>query len=187
MAWAAQAWLCVIGGAPRVGNARRAAAETVVEGVHLVGGVVQRAALGRPLAAHELHALARTQRDRARYGSIVSGVNGHLASWAAVGPLAGEGKPGSCPRREFRYQEEDLQALPGQRESRPVQCARMRATGRGSQWRRSGSVGRRAARPLWGAEAQAFPAPAEAAGSTGRSCLYPRSAVLRSRCGRWRA
>ena len=186
MAWAAQAWLCVIGGAPRVGNARRAAAETVVKGVHLVGGVVQRAARGRPLAAHELHAPARTQRDRARHGSIVSGVNGHLASWAAVGPLAGEGRPGSCPGRGFRYQEEDLQALPGQRESRPVQCARMRAMGRGSQSRRSGSVGRHAAQPLW-AEAQAFPAPAEAAGSTGRSCLYPRSAVLRSRCGRWRA
>ena len=123
--------MCVIGGAPRVGNAQRAAAETVVKGVDFVGGVVQRAARSRLLGAQELHAPARTQRDPARRGSIVSGVNGHLARWAAVGPLAGEGKPGSCPRREFRYQEEGLRALPGRRESRPVRCARMRATGRG--------------------------------------------------------
>ncbi len=85
---------CAIGGAPRVGNARRAAAETVVKGVHLLGGLF-RGSLHRPLAAHELHAAACTQRVRARHGSIVSGVNGHLASRAAVGPLAGKASPGA--------------------------------------------------------------------------------------------
>ena len=183
---------CAIGGAPRVGNARRAAAETVVRGFISRAGLF-RGQPARPLAAHELNARARTQRDRARHGSIVSGVNGHLASRAAaVGPWPGKASQGAVvatrelSRREFRYLEEDLQALPGQRGSRPVPCARMRAAGRGSPWRRSGSVGRRAAPPLW-ARARPFPAAAEAAGSTGCSCQYPRSAVLRPRCGRWRA
>ena len=86
---------CAIGGAPRVGNARRAAAETVVRGFISRAGVF-RGQPARPLAAHELNARARTQRDRARQGSIVSGVNGHLASRAAaVGPWPGKASQGA--------------------------------------------------------------------------------------------
>ena len=85
---------CATGGAPRVGNARRAAAETVVRGFISRAGLF-RGQPARPLAAHELNARARTQRDRA-HGSIVSGVNGHLASRAAaVGPWPGKASQGA--------------------------------------------------------------------------------------------